>query len=106
MCVGLPLMFRPLLFVLRMSTISGQLVHSFSKWLQSINSFLHVVEFLCQVFDGVNECNTLFGKGTGGTLFIHHILTPRAGCGFFNLQGLTFFSLETLQCSCSYGCFS
>ena len=67
-----------------------KLVHSFSKWFQSINSFLHVVGFSCQVFDGVTERNTLFSKGTGGTSFIQHILTSRAGCGFFNLQGMTF----------------
>ena len=91
MCVGLALMFRLLLFVLRLSTISGKLVHSFSKWFQSINSFLHVVDFLCQVFDGVTERNMLFSKGTGVTSFIQHILTSRAACGFFNLQGLTFF---------------
>ena len=47
--------------------------------------------FSCQVFDGVTERNTLFSKGTGGTSSIQHILTSRAGCGFFNLQGLTFF---------------
>ena len=48
MCVGLALMFRLLLFDLRLSTISGKLVHSFSKWFQSMNSFLHVVDVLCQ----------------------------------------------------------
>ena len=89
--VGLVLMFRLLLFVLRLSTSSGKLVHSFSKWSQSIDSFLHQVDFSRQVFDGFSQRNVLFSKGKRRTSFNQHILTSRTGCSFFNLQGLAFF---------------
>ena len=64
MCVGLALMFRLLLFILRFSTSSSKLVHGFSKWFQSNDTFLHVVNFWCQGFDGMTPCNTLFSQSS------------------------------------------
>ena len=104
MCVGLALMFRLMLFVLRFSTSSGRLVHSFSKWFQSINSFLHVVDFLGQFFDHITERNILLNTGTCGTSFIQHICSSKMR--LLQSAGSDLFSLETLQRSCSYGCFS
>ena len=104
MSVGLALMFCLLLFFFRFSTSSGKPVHSFSQWFGSINSFLHVVDCLVQFFDGITERNILLRTGTCWTSFIQHILSSKMQ--LLQSAGSDLFSLETLQRTGSYGCFT